>query len=111
VSRLQAGSLPVFPRPADLGQVVAGSLGDFGPLAREVTVDVPYDLPDVMADPAIMERVVVNLVGNALRHAPAGSPVLLTARPSVTGWSCVSSTTAPAYPNMTGSGHSCRSSG
>lgn len=46
----------MFPRPADLGQVVAGSLGDFGPLGRAVTVDIPYDLPDVMADPAIMER-------------------------------------------------------
>jgi two-component system, OmpR family, sensor histidine kinase KdpD len=80
VSRLQAGAVPVFPRPADLGQVVAGSLGDFGPLSRTVTVDIPYDLPDVMADPAIMERIVVNLVGNALRYAPAGSPVLLTAR-------------------------------
>jgi len=50
------------------------SLGDFGPLARAVTVDVPCDLPQVMADPAIMERVIVNLVGNALRYAPAGSP-------------------------------------
>ena len=32
-----------------------------------------------MADPAIMERVIVNLVGNALRYAPAGSPLRLTA--------------------------------
>ena len=80
VSRLQAGSLPVFPRPSDLGEIIASSLGDFGPLARTVTVNVPRDLPPVMADPAIMERVIVNLVGNALRYAPAGSPLRLTAR-------------------------------
>jgi len=79
VSRLQAGSLPVFPRPSDLGEIIATSLGDFGPLARTVTVNVPRDLPPVMADPAIMERVIVNLVGNALRYAPAGSPLRLTA--------------------------------
>ena len=79
VERLQAGSLPVFPRPSDLGEIIASSLGDFGPLARAVTVDVPCDLPPVMADPAIVERVIVNLVGNALRYAPAGSPLLLTA--------------------------------
>jgi two-component system sensor histidine kinase KdpD len=42
-------------------------------------VDFPSDLPQVMADPPIMERVIVNLAGNALRYSPAGSPLLLTA--------------------------------
>ena len=79
VSRLQAGSPPVCPEPSDLGEIIASSLGDFGPLARAVTVNVPGDLPPVMADPAIMERVIVNLVGNALRYAPTGSPLRLTA--------------------------------
>ena len=31
------------------------------------------------ADPAILERVVVNLTENALRYSPAGKPPLLTA--------------------------------
>jgi two-component system sensor histidine kinase KdpD len=79
VSRLQAGALPVFPRPADLREIIAFSLDRFGPQARAVTVDFPSDLPQVMADPPIMERVIVNLVGNALRYSPAGSPLLLTA--------------------------------
>jgi two-component system sensor histidine kinase KdpD len=79
VSRLQAGSLPVFPRPSDLGEIIASSLSDVGPLAQAVTVHVPGDLPQVMADPAIMERVIVNLVGNALRYAPVSSPLQLTA--------------------------------
>jgi two-component system, OmpR family, sensor histidine kinase KdpD len=79
VSRLQAGALPVFPRPADLGEIIACSLKGFGPQARAVTVDFPPDLPQVMADPPIMERVIVNLTGNALRYSPAGSPLLLTA--------------------------------
>lgn len=79
VSRLQAGSLPVFPRPSDLGEIIASSLSDVGPLAQAVTVHVPGDLPQVMADPAIMERVIVNLVGNALRYAPVRSPLQLTA--------------------------------
>jgi two-component system, OmpR family, sensor histidine kinase KdpD len=79
VSRLQAGSLPVFPRPSDLGEIIASSLSDVGPLAQAVPVHVPGDLPQVMADPAIMERVIVNLVGNALRYAPVRSPLQLTA--------------------------------
>jgi two-component system sensor histidine kinase KdpD len=42
-------------------------------------VRIPPGLPPVMADPAIMERVIANLTANALRYAPDGSSVLLTA--------------------------------
>jgi two-component system sensor histidine kinase KdpD len=79
MSRLQAGALAVFPRPADLEEIVTRSLEYIGPQARAVRVDVPRELPAAMADPAIMERVIVNLAVNALRYSPAGSPPLLTA--------------------------------
>jgi two-component system sensor histidine kinase KdpD len=74
-----AGALPVFPRPADLGEIVAGSLDDLGPQARTVRADIPAWLPEVMADPAIMERVIANLIGNALRYSPVAVPPLITA--------------------------------
>ena len=80
VSRLQAGALAVFPRPADLGEIVADSLDGLGPQTRTVLADIPSGLPEVMADPAITERVIGNLVGNALRYSPAASPPLVTAR-------------------------------
>ena len=78
MSRLQAGKLSVFPRPAALGDIVAHALDDVGP--RSVTVRVPAGLPEVMADPALMQRVIVNLASNALRYSPPGTPPLLTAR-------------------------------
>ena len=78
MSRLQAGKLSVFPRPAVLGDIVARALDDVGP--RSVTVCAPAGLPEVMADSALMERVIVNLVRNALRYSPPGMPPLLTAR-------------------------------
>ncbi len=34
--------------------------------------DVPQDLPMVLADPGLLERVVANLVDNAVRHEPLG---------------------------------------
>ena len=80
VSRLQAGAHAVFPRPADLGQIVADSLDSLGPQTRTVWVDIPSGLPEVMADPPITERVIVNLISNALRYSPALSPPLVTAR-------------------------------
>jgi two-component system, OmpR family, sensor histidine kinase KdpD len=79
VSRLQAGALPVFPRPADLQEIIARSFNGIGPQAEAVMVDVPRDLPQVMVDPPIMERVIANVTANALRYSPGGSPPLLAA--------------------------------
>lgn len=80
VSRLQAGAPAVFPRPADLGGIVADSLDGLGPRDRPVMTDIPSGLPKVMADPAIAERVIGNLLSNALRYSPPASPPLVTAR-------------------------------
>ncbi len=79
MSRLQAGALAVFPRPADLAEIIARSLDDIGPAGRTVMVDIPEDLPEVEVDPAILERVIVNLTTNALRYSPEGAPPALTA--------------------------------
>jgi two-component system, OmpR family, sensor histidine kinase KdpD len=79
MSRLQAGAMSVFPRPADLGEVIARSLDDLGPAGRTVVVEIPADLPEVLVDPGILERVISNLVANALHYCPAGWPPLLTA--------------------------------
>jgi len=80
VSRLQAGARAVFPRPADLGEIVAAALEALGPQSQPVLADIPSGLPEVIADPAIAERVIVNLAGNALRYSPAAAPPLLSAR-------------------------------
>jgi len=58
---------------------VAGALDDLGPASRDVIVDIPESLPEVEADPGILERVIVNLTGNALRYSPPGQPPLLAA--------------------------------
>jgi two-component system sensor histidine kinase KdpD len=80
MSRRQAGARAVFPRPAHVGEVVAAALEALGPQPKPVLADIPSGLPEVMADPAIAEWVIVNLAGNALRYSPATAPPLLTAR-------------------------------
>jgi two-component system, OmpR family, sensor histidine kinase KdpD len=79
MSRLQAGALSVFPRPAGLEEIVARALDDLGPAGRQVVADIPDSLREVQVDPAILERVIVNLTTNAVRYSPAGRPPLLTA--------------------------------
>ncbi|ABD12640.1 osmosensitive K+ channel signal transduction histidine kinase [Frankia casuarinae] len=79
MSRLQAGRLSVFPAPVGLDDVIPGVLRDLGPAARDVAVTVPDDLPLVYADPALLERVIANLLSNAARYSPPGQPPLITA--------------------------------
>ena len=79
MSRLQAGALSVFPRPAGLDEVVARALDDLGAVGHTVAVEIPDALPAVRVDPGILERVIVNLTQNALRYSPEGKPPLLIA--------------------------------
>src|SRR6185312_17213708 len=78
-SRLQAGAMSVFCRRTGMDEVVAVALDQLGPAGRKVIVDIPDSLPEVRVDPAILERVIVNLTGNALRYSPPGKPPLLAA--------------------------------
>ncbi|WP_306207075.1 sensor histidine kinase [Actinoplanes sp. RD1] len=79
MSRLQAGALGVA--AADLGaeEIVPRVLDDLGPEGHTVRVQVPEDLPALRADPGLLERVLVNLTANALRHSPPGRPPMISA--------------------------------
>ena len=76
LSRLQSGAVAPVVREIGLDDVVARSLGSIEGQGR-VELRVDPDLPPVLADPGLLERVVANLVDNALRHAPTDRPVTL----------------------------------
>lgn len=78
-SRVQAGAVHVFFRPVGLGEVVDSSLAGLRPDRRRVVVEVPETLPDIQTDPDLLERVVANLIDNALTWSPLESPVRITA--------------------------------
>jgi two-component system sensor histidine kinase KdpD len=72
-SRLQAGAVSVQAEPIGLSETAGRVLLALSPDDRErVTLDIPDDLPHAIADPGLLERVLANLVDNALRHSPAG---------------------------------------
>jgi two-component system sensor histidine kinase KdpD len=79
-SRLEAGALSVSAEPIALDEAVGAALLAV-PDAWEgrVTVRVGEDLPLVSADPGLLERVLVNLIDNAVRHGGEGAPVEITA--------------------------------
>jgi signal transduction histidine kinase len=70
LSRLDARAISVEPRPVVLRAALADVVGGIFSLTDEVELDIPDDLA-VVVDPVVLERVISNLVGNAVRY---GSP-------------------------------------
>ena len=70
MSRLQAGALVASPRPVDLGEVVPAAVAALSePHRVDWTLDPAARV--VVADPGLLDRVLGNVVENALRHQPA----------------------------------------
>ncbi|MFG1749144.1 sensor histidine kinase [Streptosporangium sandarakinum] len=79
MSRLQAGVLGLTLQPVGLEEIVPRAVDDLGPLRDDVEGDIPVELPEIVADPALLERVLVNLMANAVRYNPPGEKTLITA--------------------------------
>ncbi|MDE0660463.1 MAG: response regulator [Gammaproteobacteria bacterium] len=79
--RIRAGTLTVAPAPTDLAGLVDEARNTFisGGGAHAVRMDLPQDLPRVMADEARVVQVLNNLIGNAARHSPSSSPIRIDA--------------------------------
>ena len=73
-SRLQAGVLPISLSTVGLDEVVPLALDELRVPNGQIHVNVPPELPAVLCDPVLVQRVLVNLVANALRYSPDDSP-------------------------------------
>jgi len=78
MSRLQAGAIGVSATAIWLEDAVPRALDELGEPARSVRVRIPDDLPAAFADPGLLQRVLVNVIGNALRFSPPDQPPLVT---------------------------------
>lgn len=83
MSRLQAGALTLRLEPIALTEVLPTALDTLPDSLPQALVHVVTQgletTPDVLADPPLLERVIANLVSNAVRHSPAGRPVTIGA--------------------------------
>ncbi len=79
MSRLQAGALGVQPQLISVAEAIPRAIDDLGQQAQHVIVQVPDGLPEVNADPGLLERILVNVLANALRYSPADAPPTVAA--------------------------------
>ena len=85
LSRVHAGVLTAAATPVALEDVVSRVLdhlspsSSFTPRDTTIDVDIPTTLPEVLADPGLLERVVANLIDNALRYSSPQQRVRIAA--------------------------------
>jgi two-component system sensor histidine kinase KdpD len=79
LSRLESGTADPHPEPFSIEEVVDAAAAS--PALRRAALDIQLapDLPSVRADPAQLERVVSNLLENAVRHSANGEAVAVRA--------------------------------
>jgi two-component system, OmpR family, sensor histidine kinase KdpD len=85
MTRIEAGKLHLHRSAQSLGRIVAAQLDRLRERieGRDVEVAIPDSLPQVSADPEFIGIVIVQLLSNALRYTPPGTP--LTVRATVEG--------------------------
>ncbi|MYF94984.1 MAG: response regulator [Holophagales bacterium] len=81
VTRIETGTLSVAARAEDLAAIVDQARNTFlsGGGRHPVRIDLPPDLPRVVADRQRLVQILGNLLDNAARHSPETSPIRLSA--------------------------------
>ena len=81
VAHIETGRLPVSPEPTDMAALVSevGSSFRLGGYRHRLHIEIPTDIPWVMADRSRIRQVLGNLLTNAARHSPESTTIGVTA--------------------------------
>ena len=83
LSRLESGQMPVHLAPLSVsevaGEIVARFEGSAAAAGVKMGIDLPPDLPYVMAETGKLDQILTNLLENALRFTPEGGRVDVSA--------------------------------
>jgi two-component system sensor histidine kinase KdpD len=100
VARMQSAGVWLNREWHSLDEIIGSALSQVGPALseRNVRTDLPGDLPLLEVDASLMERVIVNLVDNALKYTPADTIIFIGAKAVGESMYCFVEDNGPGLP-------------
>lgn len=82
LARMQSAGIRLTREWHSLDEIVGSALSRLGPILRQrnIRADLPNDLPFLAVDATLIERVLINLVDNALKYTPPEAKILIGAK-------------------------------
>jgi signal transduction histidine kinase len=85
IHKMEEGKLTLEKESTDLVKLIHGIVEQFSLRAKEKMVSLSFsrsdELPPLPVDPALIKRVIANLLTNAIRHTPSGGKVEVRLKP------------------------------
>ncbi len=82
ITRENTGKLQINPVKTDLISLAEEVINTLQPKLAEkkqyIVKDIPHDLPPVYSDPKLIRQVLINLLDNAIKYSPEGTPITVS---------------------------------
>ena len=82
VSRVESGAIKLFRQPSDVQELFGAVLEQLGNRvgSHQINMEIPTDLPFISVDFGLILQTLVNILDNAIKYSPSGSPIDIKAR-------------------------------
>jgi two-component system, OmpR family, sensor histidine kinase KdpD len=100
LARMQSAGVRLNKQWHPLDEIVGSALSRLGPALakREVRTELPIDLPLLEVDASLFERVLINLLDNALKYTPPDAKILIGAKAVGPSMYCFVEDNGPGLP-------------
>jgi two-component system sensor histidine kinase KdpD len=77
ITKIESGNIQLRKEKQSLEEIIGSTLNrlDAALQGRSVSIRIPENLPMIPMDPLLIGQVLINLLENAIRHTPGGSPI------------------------------------
>jgi signal transduction histidine kinase len=100
VGRMESGQITLRREPCDLRALAGEVITMLGGLLHQNAVQIvsPAESVTALCDPALIHRVIANLIDNAVKFSPPGQPIVLVFDPSGSGLRVMVKDRGPGIP-------------